>query len=192
MLRALPASELAEKIAHQRKGHHKHAEDGLAYDGTRLTPIEDFDFDEIDRRLGLSEPEIAPIRNWTMEKFVAATEALNEIIAYLARGNTLHSIGLRGLALSWALRPELFIAKTNADLAKRHGITRQAFGRPLLALFKLGHERFFHNRLQSTVESREMSRKLTTESHARRKEAAMKAAKKRKAAARRERKAKRG
>jgi hypothetical protein len=156
------------------KGKH-FAPCGIAHEpsptGQTLVPIVDFDYDEIDRNLGFSEPYGAAVNGWTKEKMEHCAEGLNEIACWLATSGTVQAAGLRALMLAFKLVPHMFPERCRSELAKHLGVTKQALNKYSTQIFMLGHGRFwgvgdFHGDA-STTEAREKRRRITIDYHKR-------------------------
>jgi hypothetical protein len=144
-----------------RHGHHVQPSDGIALDGRQLVAAEQFDFDEIDRRLGTMDPESGRDR-----AFRQAGDLLEALCVWLAQSATVHSAGLRGLALAWMLRPRAFGDRSTSAIAKRMGTTTQSITKYVSELHRLSHGIFTGPQMH-TPETRQQRREICTAYHKR-------------------------
>jgi hypothetical protein len=86
------------------------------------------DLDEIDERLGFSEPG-HPILTAQPDENEIAGRKLGEILEFITAPTTLQAMGARAVGLSACLRPELFENRSMTDLARGFGITKQALNK---------------------------------------------------------------
>jgi hypothetical protein len=144
-----------------RHGHHQQPPDGQGMDGTQIVQIEGFDYDEIDRRLGFTEPESNRDRS-----FHKAADLLETLAVWIAESATVHSAGLRGLALAWMLRPRAFDDRSATAIARRMGTTKQSILKYVSELHRLSHGIFIGPQMRPPENRRERS-KITVAYHRR-------------------------
>jgi hypothetical protein len=105
-----------------------------AYDKSGLTQTVDFAYGDVEAALGTVPPESPRDVD-----FHHAADLLQSICVWLSDSNTVHSAGLRALAISWVLRPRAFRAKSVRQLAKSFGVTRQAIIKYATEVHRLSH-----------------------------------------------------
>jgi len=142
-----------------RQGHHEQNNDGLALDGGHVVSVVGFDYDAVDRELGLTEPE-AP----RDKAFVQAADLLEALILWLSESATVHACGLRALALSWALRPRAFEHGSVSDMAKHFGVTKQAIGKYMTQVYHLSRGIFTTGTMRPP-DARERQSKISNAYH---------------------------
>jgi hypothetical protein len=123
--------QLDEADLHPRQGHHKqYSGPELEWENGELVEVGEFDYDEIDRRLG-NKPETEQ-HDKDIDR---AADMLGHLVYWFSTSETINSAGLRAFALSFSLRPDLFSEKTMAELARRLGVTKQALTKRASELF---------------------------------------------------------
>ena len=159
--RAFPKPDLFAANV-QRQGHHKAHGDIAFENDARVLVAQPTSPDEHDRNLGLA----APCESKQDRQFHAAAELLEGLVGWLGASGTVHSCGLRGLALAWCLRPAIFEEKTVWALSKRFGVTRQAIIKYTSEIHRLSHGLFTTGNMQAPIE-RQRRRTIAIAAHRR-------------------------
>ncbi len=95
------------------------------------TGVTDFDFDEIDRNLGFSEPDDQTEHDISMSDVGAA---FSLILGWICASDTLTGAGARAAALLTYLDPVNSRFESLADIARDAGLTRATLSKALLEL----------------------------------------------------------
>lgn len=128
----------------QRHGHHVHPEDGIGSADGQTVQTCGFDYDAVDKALGLREP-ITP----RDKAFADAADLLEVLAVWIADSGTITSAGRRALALAYALRPGSFPDRSTAALARRMGTTRQSLLKYTSEIYRMAHGLFVTRTMQS-------------------------------------------
>jgi hypothetical protein len=120
------------KAAHQEFSQiiDGHATGRTAIENDRLVATKDFDFDEIDRRLGFESPE-QPI------EFSDMTACFSLILGWICKSRYEGSItnaGWKAQSLLWLLDPQQSKFESLSQIAEAEGVTKQAVSKALLEL----------------------------------------------------------
>ena len=148
--------------------HHDHRVfiEGNHTNGTaNLVTATGFDFDAIDRHLGLVGPDDPPIKGWTEKQYNVATECLGWLAEYFGQSKTLHSAGARAFVFAFVLRPQLFGVKSLSSFADQFGYTRQGFSKFASEIFRLARGRYFGPSMNSTAAQRAERARIATKNH---------------------------
>jgi hypothetical protein len=124
-----------------------------AFDHSGLTQTVDFSYGDVEIALGESDPE--PKRD---QDFHNAADLLRVICVWLADSQSVHSAGLRALAMSWVLRPRAFKKNSVRKLAKTFGVTRQSIVKYASELHRLSHGIFTGPTMRKPSNRRDRSR----------------------------------
>lgn len=77
----------------------------------------EFDWEALRRALGEAKEELGDT------DYTAMASVLHELLAWIIRGNRLHIVGRRAIALAWVVNPALFSdGPSAAKLARRVGV----------------------------------------------------------------------
>ncbi len=102
----------------------------LAIENERMVPVTDFDFDEIDSRLGFESPE-KPV------EFADMTAAFSLILGWMCKSHNKGSIthaGWKAQSLLWLLDPDRSRFESLSQIAEEAGVTKQAVSKALVEL----------------------------------------------------------
>lgn len=117
-------------------GHREHAGGNprVAIEGDHVTGVEEFDYSKIDQDLGNTDRGNPlngfdeEVSSGSMELFVVA---LGKICSWMVNKGECkpHGVYVRSYVLAWMLKPEMFDSCSQAQLAKRIGVTRAYLGK---------------------------------------------------------------
>jgi hypothetical protein len=149
-----------EQPADMNEHHHRLSleQDHAGFDGTEMTQTADFDFDEIDRALGLVEAAPPDARQ-------QAAEVLREIFQFCFaaprkkfNGKHLKTAALRLAVIVSALRPDAFDQASHGQLAGRLGLCKAAASKACVAFEDKHQIKFARTRSESARQAMRAAR----------------------------------
>lgn len=79
----------------------------------------EFDWELLRRELGEAREEMGAT------DYALLAQVLGELLRWVVKGNKLHIIGRRAVALAWVVNPDIFEGKSAAAIARRVGVHRE-------------------------------------------------------------------